>query len=68
MKGFILGIISVFLTVIIHEGVLSLIGFNYALFSDEFNFLSLLVDLGLFVAIFMPIYLVAKKFIFRKAH
>ncbi|RDW16738.1 hypothetical protein CWR45_14015 [Oceanobacillus chungangensis] len=68
MKDFTLGMISILLTVLTYEGVTALIGFNYHLFSDEFNLSSLLVDIGLFVAIFMPIYFVVKKVIFRKAN
>ncbi|MEH7179768.1 hypothetical protein [Neobacillus vireti] len=68
MKDFLLGIISISLTVLIYEGVTTRMGFNYELFSDEFNFLSLLIDIGIYAAIFMPIYIVTKKVIFRKVN
>ncbi|MDQ0232666.1 hypothetical protein [Metabacillus malikii] len=63
MKDFLVGLISILVTVLIYEALTTLIGFTYNVFSDKFNFTSLLIDMGLFIIIFMPVYFAAKKII-----
>ncbi len=66
LKDFILGIITISFTVIIYNGLTSLVGFNYEIFSDRFNLLLSLIDLGIWMVIFLPIYKLSKKLIVRE--
>ncbi|MDL4839871.1 hypothetical protein [Aquibacillus rhizosphaerae] len=61
MKETATGIISIILTILIHEWVTALLNLEYNLFSDEFNLVSACLDLGIWLAIFTPIYFVIKK-------
>ncbi|MBM7602858.1 hypothetical protein JOC75_000828 [Metabacillus crassostreae] len=63
MKDFILAIITISLTVMIYNGFTTLVGFNYEIFSDKFNLLLALIDLGIWIVIFLPISKLSKKVI-----
>ncbi|TXC85825.1 hypothetical protein FS935_19460 [Metabacillus litoralis] len=66
MKDFILGIITISLTVIIYNGFTTLVGFHYEIFSDKFNLLLALIDLGIWMVIFLPIYKLSKKLLLKE--
>lgn len=60
LKETISGIITVILTVLIHEWATDYFGFEYNMFSDELNLLSVCLDLGIWLAVFLAIYFVIK--------
>lgn len=47
----------------IYNGFTTLVGFNYEIFSDKFNLLLALIDLGIWIVIFLPISKLSKKVI-----
>jgi hypothetical protein len=67
MKEALVAFATIFLAAIIYEKITSLIGLDYRLFQDEFNLLLLLADLGIFVALFVPIYTILKKLVLKSS-
>ncbi|MGF2616146.1 hypothetical protein FZC84_10670 [Rossellomorea vietnamensis] len=65
MKEFLAAFLTIFLVGILSEKITDLIGFQYRVFSDEFNLWLLLADLGIFVALFIPIFALFKRLIVR---
>ncbi|MEL3973212.1 hypothetical protein AAEO50_13070 [Rossellomorea oryzaecorticis] len=61
MKGYMVNLLTLVIVIILYEGILNLIGLNYQWFSSEFNFLLLMIDMGIFIALFVPIYRVLRK-------
>ncbi|RKQ30013.1 hypothetical protein D8M06_16740 [Oceanobacillus halophilus] len=66
MKRFVSVTIMIVLTSLIHEWATARMDFEYNMFSDSFNLLSWSLDLGIWLVIFIPIYFVFKKVIFKK--
>jgi hypothetical protein len=65
MKGYMVNLLTIVIVIILYEGMLNLIGLNYQWFSDEFNFLLLMIDMGIFIALFVPIYMVLRKVVIK---
>jgi putative effector of murein hydrolase len=61
MKGYKVNLLTIVIVIILYEGILNLIGLNYQWFSNDFNFLLLMLDMGIFIALFVPIYIVLRK-------
>jgi hypothetical protein len=61
MKGYMVNLLTIVIVIILYEGILNLIGLNYQWFSNDFNFLLLMLDMGIFIALFVPIYIVLRK-------
>ncbi|MGM0845605.1 MAG: hypothetical protein ACQEUT_11555 [Bacillota bacterium] len=66
MKEFLAAFVTIFLVGILAEKINNIIGLNYRVFSDDFNLWLLLADLGIFLALFMPIFSLFKKLIVRR--
>jgi hypothetical protein len=65
MKGYMVNLLTIVIVIILYEGILNLIGLNYQWFSNEFNFLLLMIDMGIFIALFVPIYRVLRKVVIK---
>jgi hypothetical protein len=65
MKGYMVNLLTIVIVIILYEGILNLIGLNYQWFSNEFNFLLLMIDMGIFIALFVPIYMVLRKVVIK---
>jgi hypothetical protein len=65
MKGYMVNLLTIVIVIIFYEGILNLIGLNYQWFSNEFNFLLLMIDMGIFIALFVPIYMFLSKVVIK---
>jgi hypothetical protein len=65
MKGYMVNLLTIVIVIIFYEGILNLIGLNYQWFSNEFNFLLLMIDMGIFIALFVPIYMFLRKVVIK---
>lgn len=63
MKEFLVGFISIFLSGVLTEKVTGFLGFEYNLFTEEFNLLLLIADMGIFVGLFVPIHYGVKRLV-----
>ncbi|SHG36389.1 hypothetical protein [Ornithinibacillus halophilus] len=66
MKNILLNIVILIVTITIHSGITALYDFDYNLFRDGFDLIMLLKDLGLFLVIFVPIYIITRKLFLKK--
>lgn len=60
------GLITVILTVLIHDWATARFGFEYNIFHNEFNLFFIFLDLGVWLVIFLPIYFVTNKIFVKK--